>query len=91
MIVKSASGGKYRIEVQSEKGKGSRFWFKAEFSYGRKTEDRRISESTAPLGDPPLILLVDDDSDMRFVYSKMKVWNECGFRIAKEASNGRDN
>lgn len=36
------------------------------------------------------ILLVDDDSAIRYVYSKMKAWRECGFLIAAEASNGRD-
>ncbi|MGN1415314.1 MAG: response regulator [Oscillospiraceae bacterium] len=36
------------------------------------------------------ILLVEDDSAMRFLYSKMKVWSECGFRIAAEVSNGKD-
>lgn len=35
------------------------------------------------------ILIVEDDSAMRFVYSKMKVWAEYGFRIADEASNGK--
>lgn len=36
------------------------------------------------------ILLADDDSAMRFIYSKMTVWNECGFKIDAEVSNGKD-
>lgn len=36
------------------------------------------------------VLLVEDDSAMRFIYSKMKVWTECGFQIAAEASNGKN-
>lgn len=36
------------------------------------------------------ILIVEDDSAMRFVYSKMKVWAEHGFQIASETSNGKD-
>lgn len=36
------------------------------------------------------ILLVEDDPAMRFLYSKMKVWSECGFKIAREVSNGKD-
>lgn len=36
------------------------------------------------------ILLAEDDSALRFVYSKKKVWNDCGFVIADAVSNGRD-
>lgn len=36
------------------------------------------------------VLLVEDDSAMRFIYSKMKVWTACGFQIAAEASNGKN-
>lgn len=36
------------------------------------------------------VLLVEDDAAMRFVYSKMKTWVECGFEIAAEAKNGKD-
>ena len=36
------------------------------------------------------ILLAEDDADMRFIYSRMKVWKDFGFVIAKEVSNGRD-
>ncbi|MDE6779856.1 MAG: response regulator [Ruminococcus sp.] len=36
------------------------------------------------------VLLVEDDSTLRFIYSKMKTWTECGFTIAKQASNGKD-
>ncbi|MGN1423630.1 MAG: response regulator [Oscillospiraceae bacterium] len=35
------------------------------------------------------VLLVEDDSAMRFIYSKMKAWTECGFQIAAEVSNGK--
>ena len=35
------------------------------------------------------VLLVEDDSAMRYLYQKMKVWSECGFEIAAEASNGK--
>lgn len=35
------------------------------------------------------VLLVEDDSALRFIYSKMKTWSECGFTIAAEASNGK--
>lgn len=36
------------------------------------------------------ILLAEDDADMRFIYSRMSVWKECGFVITKEVSNGKD-
>ncbi|MDE6092765.1 MAG: response regulator [Ruminococcus sp.] len=36
------------------------------------------------------VLLVEDDSTLRFIYSKMKTWTECGFTIAKQAANGKD-
>lgn len=36
------------------------------------------------------ILIVEDDSAMRFIYSKMKVWTEQGFQITDEAANGKD-
>lgn len=36
------------------------------------------------------ILIVEDDSALRYVYSKMKAWKNCGFIIASEASNGKE-
>ena len=36
------------------------------------------------------VLLAEDDSAMRFIYSRMKIWTECGFQIAEEVSNGKD-
>jgi YesN/AraC family two-component response regulator len=36
------------------------------------------------------ILLVDDDKAIRYLYSKMKVWSQCGFEISMEASNGKE-
>lgn len=36
------------------------------------------------------ILLADDNSSTRFIYSKITVWNECGFKIGKAVSNGKD-
>lgn len=36
------------------------------------------------------VLLAEDDAALRFIYSKMKTWTECGFTIAAEASNGKD-
>ena len=36
------------------------------------------------------VLLVEDDLALRFIYSKMKTWTECGFVIAKQAGNGKD-
>ncbi|MCM1132313.1 MAG: response regulator [Ruminococcus flavefaciens] len=35
------------------------------------------------------VLLVEDDTALRFIYSKMKTWSECGFRISAEATNGK--
>lgn len=35
------------------------------------------------------ILLVDDDKAMCFLYSKMKVWSECGFEISNVANDGK--
>lgn len=35
------------------------------------------------------VLLVEDDSALRFIYKKMKTWSECGFAIAAEAPNGK--
>ncbi|MDE5582587.1 MAG: response regulator [Ruminococcus sp.] len=36
------------------------------------------------------VLLVEDDTTLRFIYSKMKTWTECGFKIAQQAGNGKD-
>lgn len=36
------------------------------------------------------VLLVEDDAAVRFIYSRMKVWTECGFQITEEASNGKN-
>ncbi len=36
------------------------------------------------------VLLVEDDTAMRFLYTKMKAWTECGFQIAEQASNGKN-
>lgn len=35
------------------------------------------------------VLLVEDDSTLRFIYKKMKAWSECGFIIDAEAANGK--
>ncbi|MGN0642460.1 MAG: response regulator [Huintestinicola sp.] len=35
------------------------------------------------------ILIVEDDSALRFIYSKKKVWSDCGFCIEDQASNGK--
>lgn len=35
------------------------------------------------------VLLVEDDTALRFIYSKMKTWSDCGFKITSEASNGK--
>lgn len=35
------------------------------------------------------VLLVEDDTALRFIYKKMKTWSECGFEISAEASNGK--
>lgn len=35
------------------------------------------------------ILLVEDDSAMRYIYKRMKTWVEQGFEIVAEASNGK--
>lgn len=35
------------------------------------------------------VLLVEDDTALRFIYSKMKTWSECGFTISAEATNGK--
>ncbi len=35
------------------------------------------------------VLLVEDDTALRFIYSKMKTWSDCGFRISAEAANGK--
>lgn len=36
------------------------------------------------------VLLVEDDTALRFIYKKMKTWSECGFDIAAEAGNGKE-
>lgn len=36
------------------------------------------------------ILIVEDDSALRFIYSKKKVWSDCGFCIEDQAANGKD-
>ena len=36
------------------------------------------------------ILLVDDDFALRYVYRRMKIWEEMGFVIKDEASNGKE-
>lgn len=34
------------------------------------------------------VMLVEDDEAVRYVYSRMNVWEKCGFQIAAEAGNG---
>lgn len=36
------------------------------------------------------ILLVEDDSALRYVYSKMQIWQKYGFDISVQVSNGKD-
>ena len=36
------------------------------------------------------VLIVEDDENMCFLYSKMKEWKDYGFRIAGTAYNGRE-
>lgn len=36
------------------------------------------------------ILLVEDDKALQFIYSKMKIWTEYGFKITAKAANGRE-
>lgn len=35
-------------------------------------------------------MIVEDDKNMCFLYSKMKDWNECGFRVAQITYNGKE-
>lgn len=35
------------------------------------------------------VLIADDDYAVRYAYSKMKVWNDAGFEIAEQVSNGQ--
>lgn len=35
------------------------------------------------------LLLVEDDAALRYIYSKMKVWEKYNFKIVAEASNGK--
>lgn len=35
------------------------------------------------------VLLVEDDTTLRFIYRKMKAWSECGFSIEAEAGHGK--
>lgn len=36
------------------------------------------------------IMIVEDDKNMCFLYSKMKDWNECGFRVVQITYNGKE-
>lgn len=36
------------------------------------------------------ILIAEDDEDIRYIYSKMKLWEECGFAVEKQTSNGEE-
>lgn len=36
------------------------------------------------------ILIAEDDEDIRYIYSKMKLWKECGFTVEKQTSNGEE-
>ncbi len=35
------------------------------------------------------VLIAEDDTALRFIYSKMKTWSDCGFTISAEATNGK--
>ena len=35
------------------------------------------------------VMLVEDDSAVRYVYKRMKAWGENGFSISEEAAIGR--
>lgn len=36
------------------------------------------------------VLIAEDDEAVRYVYSRMKIWNECGFKLEKQVSDGRE-
>ncbi len=36
------------------------------------------------------ILIAEDDEDIRYIYSRMKLWNEFGFTVEKQTSNGEE-
>ncbi|MCM1530306.1 MAG: response regulator [Alistipes sp.] len=36
------------------------------------------------------MLIAEDDEAVRYVYSRMKVWVECGFEVKKQVSDGRE-
>lgn len=36
------------------------------------------------------VMIVEDDKNMCFLYSKMKEWNQCGFRVSRIVYNGKE-
>ena len=73
-----------RIGVESEEGKGSRFWFDAEFG---KAEDRNAAHSARKRIPNMHVLVVDDNaSNRRLLSLLLKTWG-CRF---SEAETGAD-
>jgi len=73
-----------RIEVESEEGKGSTFWFKALFE--KQPEDRSAPQVFPPYILRKRILVVDDNTTSReIVCAYLKSWN-CRYSAASDAN-----
>ena len=66
-MVEEMSHGQYTLLLESEEGKGSRFFFDMEFVYGRPESRERSRRSDHPKASRSLSILIVDDNEINLV------------------------
>ncbi len=66
-IVEEMSKGRYSLLVESEDGKGSRFYFDMDFAYGRRESKKRYSNSHNKRRKRKVSILIVDDNKINLV------------------------
>jgi len=82
------------IELSSEPGKGSTFFFTIETTFEHKEKDKKAADATPSIivlqsDHPPVVLLVEDDQMNREVYSEM-ITRIIPEALVREATNGQE-
>ena len=66
-MVEEMSHGQYTLLLESEEGKGSRFFFDMEFVYGRPESRERLRRPDHPKASRSLSILIVDDNEINLV------------------------
>lgn len=70
MIVEGASGGKYGIEVSSQIGRGSSFYFKMQLEYGEESAAAQSKETEYKKFEKSASILLVDDNEINLAIEK---------------------